>query len=536
MPTPQLVPVRRALLSVSDKTGLVDLGRRLAAAGVALLSTGGSARTLREAGVAVTDVSDVTGFPEIMDGRVKTLHPKVHGGLLGRRGIDDAVMNELGIAPIDLLVLNLYPFGATVAKPGCTLEDAIENIDIGGPAMLRSAAKNWSDVGVLTSPGQYESALADIENQGGLTRATRFKLAVEAFNNVSNYDGAISDYLSAIELNETHDAIAGRAAFPGQINSRFVKVMDLRYGENPHQHAAFYRDLHPAPGTLATFRQLQGKELSFNNIADADAAWECVRSFTKPACVIVKHANPCGVAVSLDGISKAYDLAFQTDPTSAFGGIIAFNREVDGATARAIVERQFVEVVLAPGYADDALAAFRKKGNVRVLVIPLPTDGNLLAAHPGNHSKRVGSGLLIQSADTGMIGAADLKVVTRRAPTEAEIHDLIFAWKVAKFVKSNAIVYARDRQTIGIGAGQMSRVYSARIAGIKAADEKLEVRGSVMASDAFFPFRDGLDAAAAAGIRAVIQPGGSMRDSEVIAAADEHDIAMVFTGMRHFRH
>ncbi|OHC43074.1 MAG: bifunctional phosphoribosylaminoimidazolecarboxamide formyltransferase/IMP cyclohydrolase [Rhodanobacter sp. RIFOXYA1_FULL_67_6] len=536
MSAPQLVPVRRALLSVSDKAGLIDLGRRLAARGIELLSTGGSAKALREAGIAVTEVSDLTGFPEIMDGRVKTLHPKVHGGLLGRRGTDDKVMAELGIAPIDLLVLNLYPFEATVAKPGCTLEQAIENIDIGGPAMLRSAAKNWNDVGVLTSPEQYGSALAEIESQGGLTRATRFKLAVAAFNNVSSYDGAISDYLSGLELNDAQDAIAGHATFPGQVNGRFVKLMDLRYGENPHQQAAFYRDLYPAPGTLATFRQLQGKELSFNNIADADAAWECVRSFKKPACVIVKHANPCGVAVSLDGIGKAYDLAFQTDPTSAFGGIIAFNREVDGATARAIVERQFVEVVLAPGYADDALAAFRKKGNVRVLVIPLPADGDLLAAHPGNSSKRVGSGLLIQSADTGMITADDLKVVTRRAPTEAQIHDLIFAWKVAKFVKSNAIVYARNRQTIGIGAGQMSRVYSAKIAGIKAADEKLEVRGSVMASDAFFPFRDGIDAAAAAGISAVIQPGGSMRDAEVIAAADEHDMAMVFTGMRHFRH
>ncbi|WP_449426673.1 bifunctional phosphoribosylaminoimidazolecarboxamide formyltransferase/IMP cyclohydrolase [Rhodanobacter umsongensis] len=536
MSTPKLVPVRRALLSVSDKTGLIDLGRRLAAKGIELLSTGGSAKALREAGIAVTDVSDVTGFPEIMDGRVKTLHPKVHGGLLGRRGTDDAVMTELGIAPIDLLVLNLYPFESTVAKPGCTLEDAIENIDIGGPAMLRSAAKNWNDVGVLTSPEQYESALAEIEQHGSLSRGTRFKLAVAAFNNVSNYDGAISDYLSGLELNEAQDAIAGHAAFPGQINSRFVKLMDLRYGENPHQQAAFYRDIYPAPGTLATFRQLQGKELSFNNIADADAAWECVRSFTKPACVIVKHANPCGVAVNLDGIGHAYDLAYQTDPTSAFGGIIAFNREVDGATARTIVERQFVEVVLAPGYADDALAAFKKKGNVRVLVIPLPVDGDLVHAHPGVHSKRVGSGLLLQSADTGMIGTEDLKIVTRRAPTEAQIHDLIFAWKVAKFVKSNAIVYARNRQTIGIGAGQMSRVYSAKIAGIKAADEKLEVRGSVMASDAFFPFRDGIDAAAAAGIAAVIQPGGSMRDAEVIAAADEYDMAMVFTGMRHFRH
>ncbi|OOG40334.1 bifunctional phosphoribosylaminoimidazolecarboxamide formyltransferase/IMP cyclohydrolase [Rhodanobacter sp. C05] len=536
MPTPQLVPVRRALLSVSDKAGLIDLGRRLAARGIELLSTGGSAKALREAGIAVTDVSDVTGFPEIMDGRVKTLHPKVHGGLLGRRGTDDNVMGELGIAPIDLLVLNLYPFEQTVAKPGCTLEDAIENIDIGGPAMLRSAAKNWNDVGVLTSPDQYADALAEIEQHGGLSRTTRFKLAVAAFNNVSSYDGAISDYLSALQLNETHDAIAGHDAFPGQVNGRFVKLMDLRYGENPHQQAAFYRDLYPAPGTLATFRQLQGKELSFNNIADADAAWECVRSFTKPACVIVKHANPCGVAVSLDGIGRAYDLAYQTDPTSAFGGIIAFNREVDGATAQAIVARQFVEVVLAPGYADDALKAFAKKGNVRVLVIPLPADGSLLHAHPGNNSKRVGSGLLIQSADTGMVDAEDLKIVTRRAPTEAQIHDLIFAWKVAKFVKSNAIVYARDRQTIGIGAGQMSRVYSAKVAGIKAADEKLEVRGSVMASDAFFPFRDGIDAAAAAGISAVIQPGGSMRDAEVIAAADEHDMAMVFTGMRHFRH
>jgi phosphoribosylaminoimidazolecarboxamide formyltransferase/IMP cyclohydrolase len=536
MPSPQLVPIRRALLSVSDKTGLIDLGRRLAAAGVELLSTGGSAKALREAGIAVTDVSDVTGFPEIMDGRVKTLHPNVHGGLLGRRGVDDAVMADLGIAPIDLLVLNLYPFESTVARADCTLEAAIENIDIGGPAMLRSAAKNWNDVGVLTSPDQYESALAEIEGDAGLSRATRFKLAVSAFNNVANYDGAISDYLSGLELNDTQDAVAGHAAFPGQVNGRFVKLMDLRYGENPHQQAAFYRDLYPAPGTLASFRQLQGKELSFNNIADADAAWECVRSFVKPACVIVKHANPCGVAVSLDGIGKAYDLAYQTDPTSAFGGIIAFNREVDAATAQAVVSRQFVEVVLAPSYAADALKAFAKKGNVRVLEIPLPTDGSLLSAHPGQHSKRVGSGLLIQSADTGMIGVADLKVVTRKAPTDAQIDDLIFAWKVAKFVKSNAIVYARDRQTIGIGAGQMSRVYSARIAGIKAADEKLEVRGSVMASDAFFPFRDGIDAAAAAGISAVIQPGGSMRDAEVIAAADEHDIAMVFTGMRHFRH
>ena len=536
MSLPAITPIRRALLSVSDKTGLIELGKRLATAGVELLSTGGSAKALREAGIAVKDVSDLTGFPEIMDGRVKTLHPKVHGGLLGRRGTDDQVMAELGIAPIDLLVLNLYPFEQTVARPDCTLEEAIENIDIGGPAMLRSAAKNWNDVGVLTSPDQYNDALAEIEQHGGLSRATRFKLSVAAFNRVSNYDGAISDYLSAVQLNDTQDAIVGHDAFPAQANGRFVKLMDLRYGENPHQQAAFYRDLYPAPGTLATFRQLQGKELSFNNIADSDAAWECVRSFKKPACVIVKHANPCGVAVNVEGIGQAYDRAYQTDPTSAFGGIIAFNREVDGATARAIVERQFVEVVLAPGYAGDALKAFAKKANVRVLEIPLPADGDLYNAHPGNDARRVGSGLLIQSADRGMVGPDDLKVVTRRAPTESEIHDLIFAWKVAKYVKSNAIVYARDRQTIGIGAGQMSRVYSARVAGIKAADEKLEVAGSVMASDAFFPFRDGIDAAAVAGIRAVIQPGGSMRDAEVIAAADENDMAMVFTGMRHFRH
>ncbi len=536
MTTSTLVPVRRALLSVSDKTGLIELGRRLSAVGVQLLSTGGSAKALRAAGVTVTDVSTVTGFPEIMDGRVKTLHPKIHAALLGRRGTDDAVMKELDIQPIDLLVLNLYPFEAAVARADCTLDEAIENIDIGGPAMLRSAAKNWNDVGVLTAPDQYATVMDEIESQGGLTRATRFALAVSAFNRVANYGGAISDYLSGVELNDTQDAVIGHAAFPAQVNGRFVKMMDLRYGENPHQQAAFYRDLDPTPGTLATFRQLQGKELSFNNIADADAAWECVRSFVKPACVIVKHANPCGVAVSLDGIGRAYDLAFQTDPTSAFGGIVAFNRELDAATARVIVERQFVEVILAPGYADDALQALHKKGNVRVLLIPPPADGNLQNVRPGNHSRRVGSGLLIQTPDTGMISASDLKVVTRRAPTEAQVHDLIFAWKVAKFVKSNAIVYAHNRQTIGVGAGQMSRVYSARVAGLKAADEKLEVRGSVMASDAFFPFRDGIDAAAEAGIVAVIQPGGSKRDGEVIAAADEHDMAMVFTGMRHFRH
>ncbi|GAC1631578.1 MAG: bifunctional phosphoribosylaminoimidazolecarboxamide formyltransferase/IMP cyclohydrolase [Nevskia sp.] len=515
---------RRALLSVSDKSGLLDLARGLAAQGVALLSTGGTYQALQAAGIAVTEVSAHTGFPEMMDGRVKTLHPKIHGGLLGRRGLDDAVMAEHGIAAIDLLVLNLYPFEATVAKPDHTFADAIENIDIGGPAMLRSAAKNHAHVAVLTQPSQYAGLLEELARDGGISAASRFRLAVAAFNCVANYDGAISDYLSSIRPDGT------RAEFPDQANGRFVKAMDLRYGENPHQRAAFYRDLAPAPGTLATFTQLQGKELSYNNIADADAAWECARSFSKPACVIVKHANPCGVAVSLDGIRSAYELAYQTDPTSAFGGIIAFNREVDAETAQAIVGRQFVEVLLAHGYSEDALAVLKTKANVRVLVIARG-DG-----HNSHDTKRVGSGLLIQTADTRMISEAELKVVTKRAPTEAELHDLIFAWKVAKFVKSNAIVYAKNRQTIGVGAGQMSRVYSARIAGIKAADEGLTVAGSVMASDAFFPFRDGIDAAAAAGIVAVIQPGGSMRDAEVIAAADEAGMAMVFTGVRHFRH
>ncbi|MCX7072434.1 MAG: bifunctional phosphoribosylaminoimidazolecarboxamide formyltransferase/IMP cyclohydrolase [Gammaproteobacteria bacterium] len=519
-----LLKPRRALLSVSDKSGIVELAQALSARGIELLSTGGTFKLLRDRGVAVTEVSAHTGFPEMMDGRVKTLHPKIHGGLLGRRGIDDAVMAEHGIAPIDILVLNLYPFEATVAKPDHTFEDAIENIDIGGPAMLRSAAKNHADVAVVTKAAQYAELLAELDAEGGITQATRFRLAVAAFNGVAAYDAAISDYLSAIE------ADGSKAAFPGQANLRFEKVMDLRYGENPHQSAAFYRDLNPLPGTLGTFRQLQGKELSYNNIADADAAWECVRSFVKPACVIVKHANPCGVAVSLDGIGQAYELAYQTDPTSAFGGIIAFNREVDAATASTMVGRQFIEVLLAPSYSNEALEVLKTKANVRVLLIPKGDE------HNSHDIKRVGSGLLIQTADTRMITEAELKVVTKRAPTEAELHDLIFAWKVAKFVKSNAIVYAKNRQTIGVGAGQMSRVYSARIAGIKAADEKLVVAGSVMASDAFFPFRDGIDAAAKAGIVAVIQPGGSMRDNEVIAAADEADMAMVFTGVRHFRH
>ena len=529
MTSPDRLPVRRALLSVSDKTGLIELARALAAHNVELLSTGGTAKAIREAGLAVRDVSEVTGFPEMMDGRVKTLHPVVHGGLLGRAGTDDAVMAEHGIGAIDLLVLNLYPFEQVTAKADCTLADAVENIDIGGPAMLRSAAKNFARVAVATSPDQYADLLAELEaNDSQLSAATRFALSVTAFNRVAQYDAAISSYLSAVT--DTASAVPARSAFPAQANGSFIKVMDLRYGENPHQQAAFYRDLHPAPGSLATFEQLQGKALSYNNIADADAAWECVRQFDTPACVIVKHANPCGVAVGA-GVGEAYELAYGTDPTSAFGGIIAFNRTVDAATAKAILDRQFVEVLIAPDYEDGALEYATKKANVRVLRIPMA------AAAPGfMDTKRIGSGLLMQTVDDRVVTRDELQVVSKLAPTEAQFTDLLFAWKVAKFVKSNAIVYAKDNRTIGVGAGQMSRVYSARIAGIKAVDADLVVEGSVMASDAFFPFRDGIDAAAEAGIKAVIQPGGSMRDAEVIAAADEHGIAMVFTGVRHFRH
>ena len=523
------VQIRRALLSVSDKTGLLDLARALAARDVELLSTGGTAKALREAGLAVRDVSDVTGFPEIMDGRVKTLHPKVHGGLLGRRGTDDAVMAEHGIEAIDLLVLNLYPFERVAFATDAKFDDIVENIDIGGPAMLRAAAKNFAHVAVATDPAQYPALIQELDDHDGtLSAKTRFALSVAAFNRVAQYDARISDVLSAIA--EPSDAgAAKRAPFGGQSNGNFVKVMDLRYGENPHQQAAFYRDLYPVPGTLATFTQLQGKELSYNNIADADAAWECVRQFDAPACVIVKHANPCGVAVGA-ACGDAYELAYATDPTSAFGGIIAFNRKLDAATAKVILDRQFVEVLIAPDFDPAALDYATKKANVRVLRIPHGDGRN------NTDVKRVGSGLLMQTADVREVTADELKVVTQRAPTKAQLGDLLFAWRVAKFVKSNAIVYAKDQRTIGVGAGQMSRVYSARIAGIKAGDAGLVVPGSVMASDAFFPFRDGIDAAAEAGITAVIQPGGSMRDNEVIAAADEHGIAMVFTGVRHFRH
>jgi phosphoribosylaminoimidazolecarboxamide formyltransferase/IMP cyclohydrolase len=518
------LPIRRALLSVSDKTGLIDLARALVARHVELLSTGGTAKAIRDAGLPVRDVSDATGFPEMMDGRVKTLHPVIHGGLLGRAGIDDAVMGQHGIAPIDLLVLNLYPFEKVSANPDASMDAIIENIDIGGPAMLRSAAKNFARVAVVTDPTQYAGLLDELDTHDGtLSANTRFALSVAAFNRVAQYDGCISDVLSSL------GADGKRMLFPAQQNSHFVKVMDLRYGENPHQHGAFYRDLSPVPGTLATFSQLQGKELSYNNLADADAAWECVRQFDHPACVIVKHANPCGVAEG-SGCLDTYEAAYATDPTSAFGGIIAFNRPLDAATAKVILDRQFVEVLIAPDYEPAALDYCAKKANVRVLKIPHGDGRNNFDV------KRVGSGLLMQTSDIREVTRDELKVVTKRAPTPGELDDLLFAWRIAKYVKSNAIVYARDHRSIGIGAGQMSRVVSAKIAGLKAAEAGLQVPGSAMASDAFFPFRDGIDAAAAAGIRAVIQPGGSMRDREVIAAADEHDIAMVFTGIRHFRH
>jgi phosphoribosylaminoimidazolecarboxamide formyltransferase/IMP cyclohydrolase len=529
-----------ALLSVSDKTGIVDLARGLHALGIRLLSTGGTAKLLQDSGLAVTEVAEVTGFPEMLDGRVKTLHPKVHGGLLARRELPEhmAALKAHGIETIDLLVVNLYPFEATVAKEGCTLEEAIENIDIGGPAMVRSAAKNWKDVGVLTDASQYEGVLQELRTAGKLSDRTRFSLSVSAFNRISNYDAAISDYLSSIQedAGSSPGQAPRRAAFGGQANGRFVKVQDLRYGENPHQQAAFYRDLYPAPGSLVTARQLQGKELSYNNIADADAAWECVKSFDTPACVIVKHANPCGVALGADPL-EAYGKAFQTDPTSAFGGIIAFNRPLDGAAAQA-VSKQFVEVLIAPQFSPEALEVFKAKANVRLLQIALPPGGRTAWEQGRNlmDVKRVGSGLLMQTADNRELTLGELKVVTKKQPTPEQLRDLLFAWTVAKYVKSNAIVFCKDGMTIGVGAGQMSRIDSARIAGIKAENAKLAMQGTVVASDAFFPFRDGLDVVVDAGATCVAQPGGSMRDAEVIAAADERGIAMVFTGVRHFRH
>lgn len=526
--TSNLIKIRRALISVSDKTGIVEFAAGLAKHGVEILSTGGTYKLLTDSNINAIEVSDYTSFPEMMDGRVKTLHPKIHGGILGRRGIDDAIMTEHGINPIDMVVVNLYPFEATVARPDCDLATAIENIDIGGPTMVRSAAKNHAFVSIVVNANNYSNLLKEMAaNDGALDHPTRFDLATQAFEHTAAYDGMIANYLGA-RVDHSHEE---PASFPRTFNKQYIKAQEMRYGENPHQAAAFYVEANPADVGIATATQLQGKELSYNNVADTDSALECVKSFSEPACVIVKHANPCGVAVAASPL-EAYDLAFQTDPTSAFGGIIAFNRELDAATAAAIVERQFVEVIIAPTVTDEAIEIIGSKPNVRLLAC-----GEWSKERPHSFDlKRVNGGLLVQDNDRGAVTADDLKVVTERQPTEQELQDLLFTWRVAKFVKSNAIVYAKDGQTIGVGAGQMSRVYSAKIAGIKAEDEGLQVAGAVMASDAFFPFRDGIDAAAAAGITAVIQPGGSMRDPEVIQAANEAGIAMVFTGMRHFRH
>ena len=521
-----LKKVSRALISVSDKNGVVDFARALNALGVELLSTGGTFRLLQENNIAVTEVSDYTGFPEMMDGRVKTLHPKVHGGILGRRGTDDAVMAEHAIKPIDMVIVNLYPFAATVADPNCTLPNAIENIDIGGPTMVRSAAKNHKDVAIVVNSSDYATVLEEMQaNEGQLDYSTRYALMVKAFEHTAGYDGMIANHFGA------RDTDNNERDFSDTFNVQYFKTQEMRYGENPHQKAAFYTEANPTEASVATAKQLQGKELSFNNIADTDAALECVKQFDKPACVIVKHANPCGVSVGVD-IVTAYNLAFATDPESAFGGIIAFNRELDAKTAEAICEKQFVEVIIAPAVSADALAVVASKKNVRLL--ECGTWGN---QRPQDFDyKRVNGGLLIQDRDNGMIIEQDLKVVSERVPTDTEMTDMLFAWKVAKMVKSNAIIYAKNNQTIGVGAGQMSRINSARIAGIKAEHAGLEVVGAVMASDAFFPFRDGIDNAGKAGISCIIQPGGSMRDDEVIAAANEHGMAMVFTGMRHFRH
>ncbi|MFM8332317.1 MAG: bifunctional phosphoribosylaminoimidazolecarboxamide formyltransferase/IMP cyclohydrolase [Candidatus Methylumidiphilus sp.] len=516
--------VTRALISVSDKTGVADFARALSALGIEILSSGGTAKLLTANGIPAIEVSDYTGFPEMMDGRVKTLHPKIHGGILGRRGLDEGVMAQHGISPIDLVVVNLYPFEATVAKPDCDLETAIENIDIGGPALIRAAAKNHNAVGVVVDAADYAAVIAELQAEGGLSDATRFKLAAKSFAHTSQYDAAVAEYLG--------QRVDAAEAFPETVLLRYSRAQSMRYGENPHQQAAFYVERDAPAGSIAKAKQIQGKELSYNNIADADAALECVKSFSElPTCVIVKHANPCGIAQAATQL-QAYDRAYVCDPTSAFGGIISFNGPLEAATAQAIIDRQFVEVIIAPGIHDDARPILAAKQNIRVL------DAGQWPAHaaPGWDFKRVGGGLLIQDRDDGRIDRDGLRIVTQRAPTEQEIADLLFAWKAVKFVKSNAMVYCKNGQTVGIGAGQMSRVYSARIAAIKAADEGLELKGAALASDAFLPFRDGLDSAAAVGVTALIQPGGSVRDAEVIAAADEHGIAMVFTGMRHFRH
>ncbi len=520
-----MVKIKRALISVSEKTGIIELAKFLCDHNIEILSTGGSAKLLQAEGISVTEVSDYTGFPEMMAGRVKTLHPKIHGGILARRGIDDEVMQAHAIQPIDLVLVNLYPFEKTVANPACDLVTAIENIDIGGPTMVRAAAKNHTSVAIVVDAADYQSVIKEMQqNDGALSQSTRFSLALKAFEHTAAYDGAIANYLGSMQGEQ-------KQQFPHTFNQQLIKVQDLRYGENPHQQAAFYRERKINDASVSSANQIQGKALSFNNIADTNAALECVKQFEQAACVIVKHANPCGVAVA-DNLLQAYDLAFQTDPTSAFGGIIAFNQPLDAITVKAIIDRQFVEVIIAPEIAADALPVLSLKPNVRVLTCGMWQQN----AAPSLDYTRVNGGLLVQDSDQGMVTAADLTVVTIKQPSAQELQDLLFAWKVAKFVKSNAIIYVRDGQTIGVGAGQMSRVYSAKIAGIKAADESLQVKGSVMASDAFFPFRDGIDAAAEVGITAVIQPGGSMRDQEVIDAANEHGLAMVFTGMRHFKH
>ena len=519
-----MTKVSRALLSVSDKSGIVEFARALAALGVQIVSTGGTAKLLEKEGIAVTEVSAYTGFPEMLDGRVKTLHPKIHAGLLARR--DDpghlAALRSAGIPPIDLLVVNLYPFQASVADPDCSFEEAIENIDIGGPTLLRAAAKNHAGVGAVVDPADYARVLEEMRSSGGISEATRFALAQKVFAHTAAYDGAIANYLSSL------DAGRRRREYPDVLSLQFARLQDLRYGENPHQSAALYRDERPVAGSLATCRQLQGKELSYNNIADADSAWECVKSFAEPACVIVKHANPCGVATGAS-LAAAYEKAFKTDPGSAFGGILAFNRALDRAAAEA-ASQQFAEVIVAPRVEPEAQEVFAKKANVRVLEVPLSHD---VQAHD---YKRVGGGLLVQTTDAKAVRRDELKVVTKKQPTEPQWSDLLFAWRVAKFVKSNAIVFCRDGMTLGVGAGQMSRVDSSRLAVMKAQAAKLSLAGSVVASDAFFPFRDGLDVVAEAGAHAVIQPGGSVRDDEVIAAADERGVAMVLTGVRHFRH
>ena len=523
--------IKRALISLSDKNGAVEFAQTLHKLGVEILSTGGTAKLLADAGVPVIEVADYTGFPEMLDGRVKTLHPKIHGGILGRRDLGEHVakMEEHGIGNIDLVCVNLYPFAATIAKPDCTLEDAIENIDIGGPTMVRSAAKNWKHVAIVTDTADFPDIAAEMEASGGaLSDKTRFNLSRKAFSHTAQYDGMISNYLTSL----SDDVLSGTpqiGEFPSQFNQSWIKVQDMRYGENPHQRAAFYRDVYPAAGSLAAYKQLQGKELSYNNIADADAAWEAVKSFDAPACVIVKHANPCGVAVAADTLT-AYKLAYATDTTSAFGGIIAFNREVDGETVKQITDNQFMEVLMAPKFTAEALEIAAAKKNVRVLEVPLEAGANRFEL------KRVGGGLLVQTPDIHRLSRADLKVVSKRQPTEQEWNDLLFVWNVAKYVKSNAIVFGKGGQTYGIGAGQMSRVDSTRIAARKAQDAGLDLNGACAASDAFFPFRDGVDVIAEQGIKAIIHPAGSMRDQEVFDAADEHGIAMVVTGVRHFRH